>query len=183
MVEDNLGTRLEAVLSAYRRSLGGSNVGVPEELLKTATPLREERVAGIHMGPGDITCDDAFGSNHTDEASGSVPTVSTESVKGATSEVGKVCGSDLGGPGLPGKPSGSDTTGQTGATMFKARQAVDSSFAILDLGEEDITPLQLWSLALKKYNILEECGEILEHPNGYEETAKVRAIKDENWAI
>ena len=78
---------------------------------------------------------------------------------------------------------GDEASGGTGAKMFKARQTVDSSFAILDLGGEDITPLQLWSMALEKYKTLERCEETLEHPNSSEEPKKIQAMKDESWAI
>ena len=190
MLQDNLGPRIEAVLSAYKRSIGGCDVGVPWELLKTATPLREERVAGVNMGPGDIACDDGLDFEQGDQESGFILGAGADFPGSVASMEEWGHGSDLGMPGTSGKPSdsaespfsigragsGSDrgmpfsygaprSSGRpagveegarggeggagTGTKAFQARQEVDSGCVIMDTGVEDLTPLQIWSLALK----------------------------------
>ena len=51
----SLGDRLEDVLAAYARSLGGARRGVPRELLEAATRISEESVPTHLPGPADAT--------------------------------------------------------------------------------------------------------------------------------
>ena len=62
------------------------------------------------------------------------------------------------------------------------RAATDSSCAVIDEGEETLTPLQLWSVAMKKYKVLEECETIFNSVSA-EESEKAQALRDEATAI
>ena len=62
------------------------------------------------------------------------------------------------------------------------RAATDSSCAVIGEGEHKITPFQLWSVAMKKYKVFEEC-ETTFNTAGAEESEKAQALRDETCAI
>ena len=122
--KDRLGTHLERIVSAYRESVGSSGVGVPAQLIHTATSIDPKHLPRAGEGPAEAVDHEA------------------------------------------GREGGS----------------YDS--AVLDTGLEELTPLQLWSTAMSKYKVLEECSAILESL-GSDDTsnAKEQALKLETRAI
>jgi len=122
--QDALGAYLERIVAAYHTSVGTAGVGVPVELIKTATSLDLAGVPTAREGP-----DDAVGGaeNH-----------------------------------------------DTGAY----------SSAVIDTGLEELSPLQLWSTAMSKYKVLQECEAVLE-ALGPDDTSNEReqAVRDETRAI
>ena len=62
------------------------------------------------------------------------------------------------------------------------RAATDSSCAVIGEGQETITPLRMWSVAMKKYKVLEECETIFNSVSA-EESEKAQALRDEATAM
>ena len=58
------------------------------------------------------------------------------------------------------------------------------SSAVIDTGLEELTPLQLWNTAMSKYQVLQECGAVLQ-ALGPDDTSSEReqALRDETRAI
>ena len=60
----------------------------------------------------------------------------------------------------------------------------DYSSAVLDTGLEDLTPLELWATAMRKYRVLDECSSILESLGAKgEANEREQALRDETMAI
>jgi hypothetical protein len=54
----------------------------------------------------------------------------------------------------------------------------------LDTGLEDLTPLELWAAAMRKYRVLEECGSVLDSLGvGGDSSEREQAVRDETMAI
>ena len=72
--------------------------------------------------------------------------------------------------------------GSEAPTHSHVRDDVDSSCAILDSGQDKLTPLQLWSKLLDRYHILEECQKVYENPAATD-PEQAMACKDEAWHL
>ena len=137
-----LGPVLEDVLDKYRHSLQHRNVGVPREIMQTATELREQHVTGTNLGPADAVpaglesfCPEAeHGPSAAPETSSADPQLM----------------------------SGIDLHDQSHMTASRARQALDSSLVIIDPDKESLTPLQCYTRAMRQYGVLQECAGQLE---------------------
>ena len=66
----------------------------------------------------------------------------------------------------------------------QTQRAGSYSSAVIDTGLEDLTPLQLWSTAMSKYAVLEECAAILDSLGPEDASAeKEQALRRETQAI
>ena len=81
-------------------------------------------------------------------------------------------------------PKDSESAGAAdmAGTEDRIRQMLDTSCVVFDNGSESLTPLKLWSTALKKYKILEACEAIYENP-GTDDAEKASANQDEMLAL
>ena len=135
----DLGKTLEQVLRLYRVSIGDADEGVPQELRRAATRVSVERAPRKQAGPADaVVGSDDDGDDDDDAAPDTPMPIGGFSIEASS------CQSCLGDPAI-------NTTSKAWA---------DCSSAVVDTGLEDMTPLKLWSMAMKQHQVLEDCEAI-----------------------
>ena len=67
-------------------------------------------------------------------------------------------------------------------TASHARQGLDTSCVVTDTGMDSLTPLELYTQAMRKYGVLEDCARIYENPNSTSSESE-QAQRDEAIAL